>query len=337
MDEAHLYLSPTAKLGRGHHSVVYKAELELPRDLFVEPTLCNTCVHEELEKEMGALKRSGRWQSMLAEASRRVPEGSSIDNSSDGGTNNEDYEMSVPLDRNKEFIILQCTDSESKPSPQPPNLSPSGAGGDTSRAIRVDCPHIQWQSASDPSTICKHCHSTPATPRTATFQVAAKLSPQYDPHLKWEAKIYQKFPEHFFQNWSGYNLVPQLCNPVPVNAIVPQFYGYYVPEWDETDTVADDDYTDHDAYPYGKSYQSPILLLEHCGTQLDPTALSEDEREECASLVLRFNHAGWLHESVAERNMLMQKVPASATTAQCMSTPRRELSFRLIDFGWSRE
>lgn len=139
VDEAHLYLSPTAELGRWHHSDVYKAELELPRDLFVEPTLCNTCVHEELE-EIGALKRSGRWQSMLAEAGRRVPEGSNIDNSSDGGTNNEDYEMSVPLDRNEEFIIPQCTDSESKPSPQPPNLSPSGAGGGTPRAIRLDCP-----------------------------------------------------------------------------------------------------------------------------------------------------------------------------------------------------
>ena len=317
VDEAHLYLSPTARLGHGNHSVVYRAELELPRDLFVESTLCNTCVYEELEKELGALKRSGRWQKMLAEAGQRVPEGSNIDNSSDGGTG---YETSVPLDPNEELIILQCTNSESKPSPQPPDLSPSGAGGDTPCAIRVDCPRIQWQSASDPSTLCKHRHSTAATPRTATFQVAAKLSQQYDPHVGAEARNYQKFPEHIFQNWSGYNLVPPLRNPVPVNAIVPQFYGYYVPEWDAIGLHA---------YPY----LSPILLLEHCGTQLDPTALSLDDREECASLVLRFNHAGWLHDSVAKRNMLVQKVPASAST----STPKRELSFRLIDFGWSWE
>jgi len=349
VEEAHLYLSPTAKLGHGNHSVVYKAELELPRDLFVEPTLCNTCVYEELEKEKGELKRSGRWQSMLAEAGWRIPEESNIDNSSDGGvgTNNvEDHDMSVPLDPNDEFIILQCTDSDSKPFPQPTDTSPSRAGGDTPCAIRVHCPRIQWQSASDPSTICQHRRSTAAIPRTATFQVAAKLSQTYDPHLPYEAKNYQKFPEHFFQNWSGYNLVPPLRNPVRVNAIVPQFYGYYVPDRGEAATVVDNDYADcRDTHPNvsfaGVSYLSPILLLEHCGAQLDPTAtLSLDDREECVSLVLRFNHAGWLHESVAERNMLVQEVAASSgNTGQCTSsTPGKcELRFRLIDFGRTRE
>ena len=56
--------------------------------------------------------------------------------------------------------------------------------------------------------------------------------------------------------------------------------------------------------------------------------------------MLRCNHAGWLHESIAERNVVMQKVRVpTIRTAQKMSLPKREMRFRLIDFGrsWKEE
>ena len=327
VDEAHLYISPLAKLGSGNHSEVYKAELELPRDLFVEPALCMRCVGEELEKEKRALKKSGKWRSLFVQEGLRPPEGESDDDMSDV---DEGYEMPVPPDPNEEFdheeiAVLQsnteCTSSDGPTS--------SNGNDDNLVAFRIYCPGIQWQSSSDPSTICKHRRShlnTGPVPRTATFQVAAKLSIQYDAHLAREAKNYQEFPEHFFQNWNGYNLVRPIRNPVPVNALVPQFYGYYVP------------HTNNNKAPGSshRPYLSPILLLEHCGISLDPATLSLDDREECASLLLRFNHAGWLHESIAERNVVMQKIPFPALLAtQNMSLPKREMSFRLIDFGRS--
>ena len=117
---------------------------------------------------------------------------------------------------------------------------------------------------------------------------------QYNAHLAHEVKNYQEFPEHFFQNWSGYNLVWPLLHLVPVNALIPQFYSYYVPDDNKTSCSFD--------HPY----LSPILLLEHCGISLDPATLSLVDREECALLLLRFNHVGWLHESIAEHNVVMK-------------------------------
>ncbi|KIM57877.1 hypothetical protein SCLCIDRAFT_70138, partial [Scleroderma citrinum Foug A] len=117
---------------------------------------------------------------------------------------------------------------------------------------------------------------------------------QYDAHLACEAKNYQEFPEHFFQNWSGYNLVQPLLHSVLVNALIPQFYSYYVPDNNKTSCSFD------------HLYLSPILLLEHCGISLDPATLSLVNREECASLLLHFNHVGWLHESIAECSVVMK-------------------------------
>ncbi|KIK28113.1 hypothetical protein PISMIDRAFT_658156, partial [Pisolithus microcarpus 441] len=83
------------------------------------------------------------------------------------------------------------------------------------------------------------------------------------------------FPDHFFQRWCGYNLIRPIHNPVPLHALVPQFYGYYVPVEERPPPCL-----------------SPILFLEHCGQPVDLFCLSGDDREECASLCLRFNNAG---------------------------------------------
>ncbi|KAJ2929737.1 hypothetical protein H1R20_g7372, partial [Candolleomyces eurysporus] len=79
----------------------------------------------------------------------------------------------------------------------------------------------------------------------------AKLSIKHDDHLVREADNYQQFPSHFFEHWSGLNMCKPLMDPFPIDALVPQFYGYYVPENQSR-----------------RHYKSPILLLEHCGTSV---------------------------------------------------------------------
>ncbi|PBK62155.1 hypothetical protein ARMSODRAFT_838638, partial [Armillaria solidipes] len=139
---------------------------------------------------------------------------------------------------------------------------------------------------------------------------------KHDDHLKQEAKNYQKFLAHFFQHWNGYNIVPPLHDPTPIGAVVPQFYGYYMPEKGDGD----------------QGYLSPILLLEDCGTPIDVEALDIDDRQECASMLFRFHNEGWLHGSVFPRNIVMQHGDIQDWPAYKRHSDRR---FRLIDFGRS--
>jgi hypothetical protein len=183
------------------------------------------------------------------------------------------------------------------------------------------CPKVQWQNP-ERKPHCSHIQASKQfenVPPTATVRVVAKLSIQYDAHLARETKTYQSFPSHLFEHWNGYNVIPPLQDPVPVGAVVPQFYGYYIP----------DENTKHDTL----SYLSPILLLEDCGIPIDADELNKDDRQECASLLYRLHNAGWTHGSLAERNLLMQPGPLSDRPLS------RGLdgtsSFRLIDFGRS--
>lgn len=105
--QAHLYLCPIAKLHTRNHSEVYKAELELLCDLFVELVLCMECVVEELAKEKCRPKKSGRQQSLLVQEGMCIPEGESSDNNTSDV--DEGYEMPVPPDPNKEFDHKEIT------------------------------------------------------------------------------------------------------------------------------------------------------------------------------------------------------------------------------------
>jgi hypothetical protein len=129
---------------------------------------------------------------------------------------------------------------------------------------------------------------------------------------------------------NGFNIIPPLHDPVPVGPVVPQFYGYYVPEEEEKRKKFDDE---------DEIYLSPILLLEDCGTPVKPNQLSIDDRQEAASLYYRFHHAGWIHGSVFPRNILSQTklntYPAFSNFPELDGDAKRQKSFRLIDFGWS--
>ncbi|KAE9407863.1 hypothetical protein BT96DRAFT_753471, partial [Gymnopus androsaceus JB14] len=102
-------------------------------------------------------------------------------------------------------------------------------------------------------------------------------------------------------------------NPTPVGAIVPIFYGYYILAMGTR----------------GTSIFSPILLLEDCGTPIEPTELDFDDRQECAALLLRMHYHGWTQGSFWPRNILMQLGDHSDFSLMKSPNDRR---FRLIDF-----
>ena len=94
-------------------------------------------------------------------------------------------------------------------------------------------------------------------------RVAAKLAfarPGEREMLEKEAVIYNKFPKHLMETWSGYNLVTPHKYPVPVDPVVPKFFGYYVPADEENKSL------------------SPILLLEECGKPVTPKMLKFDQQ-----------------------------------------------------------
>jgi hypothetical protein len=350
IEESHLYLSPVAKVGNGHHSIVYKAEWALPRELFMKQRICSLCFKESADKEVQRLKDTGRWTKLL-NAAAWGPNGFT-------GRHPTKAELAdvcdpVNLKRDDEIIEREIT------CIVPPGAAPSqivelldeGGIWDKFRLMKqtessgkgINAMQLQFtEDEEDESTkdayvaviridppfsyesqkTCTHKSQAPV-PRTATFTVVAKLSIEHDHHLVREATNYQKFPEHFFHHYNGYSIIGQLHTIVPTSAIVPQFYGYYTPRKDTEGTSNQ------------PRYLSPILLLEHCGEPIDPEELSVEDQEECASLLLRFQRAGWLHESFAPRNFLVQL--GKPTEFPLVRQIKPEPSFRLIDFGRSRK
>jgi hypothetical protein len=143
-------------------------------------------------------------------------------------------------------------------------------------------PRVSWQNL-ERGPHCRHIQESTRdekVPPTVKVNVAAKLSMPHDAHLRREANNYQSFPAHLFEHWSGYNIIQPLHDPVPVGAVLPQFYGYYVPEKNSNG---------------GSPYLSAILILENCGIPIDPEALGKDDKNECASLLYRLHEAGWNH------------------------------------------
>jgi hypothetical protein len=347
VEEGHLYLSPIAKVGEGHHSIVYQGEWELPRDIFVKPKICAQCFKESADKEIQRLKDTGRWDKLMKAASwgpngftGRKPTQAELDAATEPANLGRDGEIIereitcvVSHDANPSQIVemVDQTDvwDEFMKRRNVKKAELWFTGEDDEKESEKDS-HVAGLRINPPFTYesqksCTHSTFPAPVPRTAKFAVVAKLSLEGDPHLSREARNYQEFPERFFTFYNGYTIIPQLKSIVPVNAVVPQFYGYYTPKED----------TDTEKNPGEPSYLSPILLLEHCGEPIDPDKLSIDDQEECASLLLRFQRAGWLHESVAPRNFLVQR--GKPTEFPLTRLVKPELSFRLIDFGRSRK
>jgi hypothetical protein len=325
--EAHLYLSPAHPAGTGHHSVVYNAEWELPRSMLVKDVLCQKCLEAQVAEELKELETRGEYH----------PGGVSRNGSTEDSSLESLPKISIQEERlpavTTTFINFQELEAE-----KGGGNSTGGTDGGSREIHTIEPPRImhtrtyegpvvkvfpevKWQNP-EREPYCPHVLGSmrcEKVPLTAKVNVAAKLSKQDDGHLGPEAENYQSFPAHLFEHWSGYNVVPPLHNPFPLGAAVPQFYGYYVPEENDENQAA--------------PYLSPILLLENCGIPIDPDALNQDDKEECASLLYRFHEASWIHGSYAARNILTQPGPLSQWPPFRIISDIK--SFRLIDFGRS--
>ncbi|KAJ7207177.1 hypothetical protein GGX14DRAFT_366760 [Mycena pura] len=138
--------------------------------------------------------------------------------------------------------------------------------------------------------------------------------------LKNEGRIYDALPAHLSEGWSGFNAVrvPNACcmdTRVPATAVVPNFYGYFVPVEESRRGMA-------------------ILLLEDCGKPIiaiDIMVLST--RAICSTFLYRLKHEEFMQNSFYDRNVLMQPGPLTLPPhRRSLDTP----SFRLIDFGRGR-
>ncbi|KAI8989006.1 hypothetical protein BD414DRAFT_415253 [Trametes punicea] len=168
---------------------------------------------------------------------------------------------------------------------------------------------------------------------TGQVTVAAKLAyPRCTAHnlLRNEARVYDSFPKYVQEEYCGYNIVPQCRFPVPATAIVPKFFGYYLPV-DERGNVLDNHHDScSEEKPCSVKWPSPILLMEECGKPVEPSKFTLDQRTECFSLILRLRHMDLYQGSFYVRNIMIQPGPLTLPPAE-RSYDRP--SFRIIDFG----
>ncbi|KAF8173817.1 hypothetical protein K438DRAFT_1728295 [Mycena galopus ATCC 62051] len=182
------------------------------------------------------------------------------------------------------------------------------------RQSRIGCGHHSnvYRSSLKLPTL-----DTGATRHVAVVAKIAVPRREAREFLHHEATTYDSFPEHLAQEFCGYALVPGIKYPVPVGAVVPKFFGYYIPE--------------HPGYSVGDITEpSPILLLEECGEPVDPRILSHDNKAECFSMFLRLHLSGFLQKSAFKKNILVQPGPLTVPPqTRSLHSP----SFRVIDFG----
>jgi hypothetical protein len=87
--------------------------------------------------------------------------------------------------------------------------------------------------------------------------------------LSHEARVYTSFPEHLMDDWSGFHYLEEVEHNgdgiVPVHAVVPKFYGCYVP-------VA------KNRHEKLNRKLRPLLLIEDCGQPVVPPSLTFEQR-----------------------------------------------------------
>jgi hypothetical protein len=286
ISEAHLYLSPAHRVGHGHHSVVYRGEWELPRAVFSPPSpspvLCKPCVEADvnriLEEEDGenGERRAGKWNeksAVLKKVDKTIKPSIGVRFACEdraGGQNAIKVGENVyVVDPGKKTCMIEFEGPI--------------------RPIRTT---VGWQDPRKPT--CPHLSSLLPVPPTVKVGVVAKMSMRYDMHLEREAGNYQDFERHLSEHWSGWNFLQRTQKLVPVSAVVPQFYGYYVPEWDcveeedEKDVDVDEENEENQVksgdnrgevkQPTKHGYFSPILLLEDCGKEITCCDLTVDDK-----------------------------------------------------------
>ncbi|CAA7265739.1 unnamed protein product [Cyclocybe aegerita] len=199
------------KIGTGNHSHVFKARWELPRSFLVKEELCMTCVMDDMaeqlkEQEGDEAKSHGMCGVYVCKVESRPEVVTTMAN--------EDGEE-------QQYILEEGHYSE--------KMVYEG----------LLLTRVKYQNL-ERGAYCEHIREEERAihPLTATVSVAAKLSMECDNHLAREANNYQSFPRHFWEHWSGYNLILPIHDPVPIGPLAPQFYGYYVPDDDAMEKEA---------------------------------------------------------------------------------------------------
>ena len=206
-EEAHLYLSPSHMAGKGNHSFAYHAEGDIPRDLLVPDVLCRQCVTDKAQKIIAAEDEEGTDPKWITKRGEVVL---------------KEYvrpEFVTTIHEEPDNYVLRERKELSRLVYEGPVRIIRTTVGYQNPARDGYCVHLSGHDRF------KRCLRT-------TVRVTAKLSMQGDDHLDRESVNYQMFPDHFFQHWNGYNVVSPLTEPVPVGALVPQYYGHYVPDED---------------------------------------------------------------------------------------------------------
>ena len=120
-----------------------------------------------------------------------------------------------------------------------------------------------------------------ARSRTGQCTVAAKLAyRRCTDHrlLHNEADVYNALPKDAQEEYCGLNIVPP-CHrfPVPVGAIVPKLFGFYMPEGESAE-MKRDHASCSEGSPCRVNWMSPILLMEECGEPVQPEKFTADQR-----------------------------------------------------------
>lgn len=300
--EAHLYITPSRCIGKGHHSYVFDVEWTLPREVFIPHERCDACLIRDalalVQKGGGPL--AAVWKQFLNSGTKENPTTIEITEARHRPEKNVDPPSTVPRDPNQPAsstaesthdgsqymgsITERSGSIDSKNLQSVINEAKVGSGGclpiPESDIKTGDILHesiytgpafffpvkAKFHYPGSPDGVC--CSHIPAEsrhefnhPSVTTLSVTAKLSIENDSHLAREANNYQNFPDHFFEHWNGFNIIRPLKTPQPIPPLVPQFYGYYVPESSQE-----------------KAYCSPILLLEGCGKPADPDTLKRAQK-----------------------------------------------------------
>ena len=228
--EAHLYITPRRRIGSGHHSFVYQVELELPRDMFMPPTPCLECAKEHYLKD-----QREHWEYL---GERESP----FDKKAENDLQIQHF-YSMFFKNRAPFVEEDRNDVRFKVLRYLKFTGPN-------------CPHRSDQIPEPPSQ---------KVSVTAKLTIPDDHVEEHSKHLENEANVYQGFPFHMYEHWNGYNVIAPIREPVPVGAVAPQFYGFYVP--------------DEDNEPIKKGeFMSPILLLEHCGVSVKLDNITMDQK-----------------------------------------------------------
>ncbi|RXW19004.1 hypothetical protein EST38_g6848 [Candolleomyces aberdarensis] len=277
--DSHLYISPRELTGEGNHSFVYTVEWDLPLSSILpsQHVICKDCVRQrgmeilaEVDGPNGERKdRQWTKKTGLVEEYEEEPvikpqwEHIAFDANGkeiiDERTGRMAFYVENELTGDEDFEV-----KKKRRYVGPVRVIQTGGAGwkDLGKGSEGVCDHLRQKYAvywggrkSNPALSSERAsassHFTSRGKPMIRVRAIGKLSIEHDDHLVKEADNYQQFPTHFFEHWSGLNMCKPLMDPFPIDALVPQFYGYYIAKKQSR-----------------RQYKSPILLLEHCGTSV---------------------------------------------------------------------